>query len=65
MIVTGDATQVDLPAKQQSGLREAIRILGGVKGIGFLELSERDVIRHKLVRDIIDAYHKAGNNNQP
>jgi phosphate starvation-inducible PhoH-like protein len=59
MIVTGDATQVDLPSKQQSGLREAIRILEGVKGIGFLELSERDVIRHKLVRDIIDAYHKA------
>jgi phosphate starvation-inducible PhoH-like protein len=60
MIVTGDATQVDLPSKQQSGLREAIRILEGVKGIGFLELGERDVIRHKLVRDIIDAYHRAG-----
>lgn len=64
MIVTGDATQVDLPARQQSGLREAIRILGDVKGIGFLELSERDVIRHKLVRDIIDAYHKAGSDNR-
>jgi phosphate starvation-inducible PhoH-like protein len=61
MIVTGDATQVDLPPKLQSGLREAIRILDGVKGIGFLELGERDVIRHKLVRDIIDAYHRAGN----
>lgn len=60
MIVTGDATQVDLPAKQQSGLREAIRILKGVNGIGFLELSEKDVIRHKLVRDIIDAYHREG-----
>ncbi|HEX7015082.1 MAG TPA: PhoH family protein [Cyclobacteriaceae bacterium] len=65
MIVTGDATQVDLPAKQQSGLREAIRILGDVKGIGFLELNEKDVIRHKLVRDIIDAYHKAGTGNRP
>lgn len=64
MIVTGDATQVDLPARQQSGLREAIRILNGVKGIGFLQLSEKDVIRHKLVRDIIDAYHKASTNNQ-
>jgi phosphate starvation-inducible PhoH-like protein len=58
MIVTGDATQVDLPPKQQSGLREAIRILSEVKGIGFLELSEKDVIRHKLVRDIIDAYRR-------
>ncbi len=65
MIVTGDATQVDLPAKQQSGLREAIRILGDVKGIGFLELNEKDVIRHKLVRDIIDAYHKAGTGGRP
>src|SRR5690606_22323262 len=60
MIVTGDATQVDLPARQQSGLREAIRILNGVKGIGFLQLSEKDVIRHKLVRDIIDRYRREG-----
>lgn len=58
MIVTGDATQVDLPPKQRSGLQEAIRILKNVKGIGFLELSEKDVIRHKLVRNIIDAYHR-------
>lgn len=60
MIVTGDATQVDLPLKQQSGLKEAIRILDGVDGIGFLELNEKDVIRHKLVRDIIDAYRREG-----
>lgn len=60
MIVTGDATQVDLPLKQQSGLKEAIRILDGVEGIGFLELNEKDVIRHKLVRDIIDAYRREG-----
>jgi phosphate starvation-inducible protein PhoH and related proteins len=60
MIVTGDATQVDLPPKQRSGLQEAIRILRGVKGIGFLELSEKDVIRHKLVRNIIEAYHQKG-----
>lgn len=56
MIVTGDASQVDLPANQQSGLKEAIRILKGVKGIGFVELSDSDVVRHRLVRDIIDAY---------
>jgi phosphate starvation-inducible PhoH-like protein len=58
MIVTGDASQVDLPTKQSSGLKEAIRVLKGVKGIGFIELNEKDVIRHRLVRDIIEAYHR-------
>ena len=58
MIVTGDVSQVDLPRKQSSGLHEAVNILKGVKGIGVIELSEKDVIRHKLVRDIIDAYAK-------
>jgi phosphate starvation-inducible PhoH-like protein len=56
MIVTGDTSQVDLPKKQSSGLNEAISILKDVKGIGLIELNEKDVIRHKLVRDIIDAY---------
>lgn len=58
MIVTGDASQIDLPTKQSSGLKEAIRILQGVKGIGMLELNEKDVVRHRLVRDIIEAYNK-------
>ena len=58
MIVTGDSTQVDLPSRQQSGLSEAVRILKDVKGIGFVELTEKDVVRHRLVRDIIDAYGK-------
>jgi phosphate starvation-inducible PhoH-like protein len=58
MIVTGDASQIDLPSKQSSGLKEAIRILNGVKGIGMLELNEKDVVRHRLVRDIIEAYNK-------
>jgi phosphate starvation-inducible protein PhoH and related proteins len=61
MIVTGDASQVDLPSRQSSGLKEAIRILGNVKGIGIMELNEKDVVRHKLVRDIIEAYNKDGN----
>lgn len=58
MIITGDPTQVDLPSNQRSGLREAIRILKDVRGIGFVELSEKDVVRHRLVKDIIDAYSK-------
>ena len=59
MIVTGDASQIDLPGNQKSGLNEAIRILNGVKGIEMVELNEKDVVRHKLVRDIIEAYGKS------
>jgi phosphate starvation-inducible protein PhoH and related proteins len=58
MIVTGDTTQIDLPANQRSGLKEAARILSNVSGIGFVELNEKDVVRHKLVRDIIAAYNR-------
>jgi phosphate starvation-inducible PhoH-like protein len=58
MIVTGDASQVDLPSKQSSGLKEAIRIVKNVKGIGIVELNEKDVVRHRLVREIIEAYGK-------
>jgi phosphate starvation-inducible PhoH-like protein len=58
MIVTGDTSQIDLPFNQKSGLKEAVRILNQVKGIGFIELNERDVVRHKLVRDIIEAYQR-------
>lgn len=58
MIVTGDATQIDLPIKQRSGLEESIRILRDVKGIGMIELNEKDVVRHRLVKDIIEAYNK-------
>ena len=60
MIVTGDISQIDLPPNQKSGLREALRILWKVKAIGFVELSEKDVVRHRLVRDIIEAYNKEG-----
>jgi phosphate starvation-inducible protein PhoH and related proteins len=65
MIVTGDTSQIDLPRNQRSGLKEAIRILTDVKGIGFVELSEKDVVRHRLVRDIIDAYNKEANPDTP
>jgi phosphate starvation-inducible PhoH-like protein len=59
MIVTGDTSQIDLPPNQRSGLKEAVRILMEVSSIGFIELNERDVVRHRLVRDIIEAYGKA------
>jgi phosphate starvation-inducible protein PhoH and related proteins len=58
MIITGDTSQIDLPGRQRSGLKEAIRILRDVKGIGIVQLSEKDVVRHKLVRDIIEAYDR-------
>ncbi len=58
-IITGDKTQIDLPKNQKSGLVEALNILKNVKGIGFVELDGRDVVRHKLVKDILEAYEKA------
>ena len=58
VIITGDKTQIDLPSKVKSGLAEARRILGGIKGIEFVELDAADVVRHRLVRDIILAYEK-------
>ena len=58
-VVTGDITQVDLPYGKISGLHDAIRILKGVEGIGMVEFTEKDVVRHPLVRKIIQAYEKA------
>jgi phosphate starvation-inducible PhoH-like protein len=55
-IVTGDVTQIDLPKKQQSGLHTALRILTDIKGIEIVYLSGEDVVRHKLVRKILEAY---------
>lgn len=57
-IITGDPSQVDLPPKQQSGLREAMRILKDVKEIGFVHLTEEDVVRHPVVKKIILAYNE-------
>lgn len=56
MIVTGDMTQIDLPATQQSGLIHAMRTLKNVKGISFIEFNKKDIIRHKLVSRIVEAY---------
>jgi phosphate starvation-inducible PhoH-like protein len=57
-IVTGDLTQIDLPKKQASGLSRAAKILKGINGIEFAHLTYEDVVRHKLVKDIIKAYDK-------
>lgn len=58
VIITGDQTQVDLPNRQKSGLKEALHVLRDVKNIGIVTLSGKDVIRHKLVKSIIEAYEK-------
>ncbi|MFW5659576.1 MAG: PhoH family protein [Bacteroidota bacterium] len=58
IIVTGDATQIDLPSRRDSGLIEAERILKGLKGVGFVHLDASDVVRHPLVRRILGAYEK-------
>lgn len=58
MIVTGDRTQIDLPPSQKSGLVEAQRILQGIEGIAFIEMNKKDIIRHKLVTKIVEAYHR-------
>ena len=57
-IITGDPSQVDLPMKQKSGLKEAMRILKDVEEIGFVHLTEEDVVRHPVVRKIIQSYNK-------
>lgn len=57
-IITGDITQIDLPSKTTSGLVQAKEILRNIAGVGFVYLDKGDVVRHKLVKDIIDAYEK-------
>jgi phosphate starvation-inducible PhoH-like protein len=58
MIVTGDITQIDLAAGQKSGMVEAIETLRRIKGIGFAELNQKDIVRHRLVQNIVQAYKK-------
>ena len=62
-IVTGDISQIDLPRNQPSGLVQSIKLLKDIKGINFIHLDASDVVRHRLVRDIIHAYNK--NDNEP
>ena len=65
MIVTGDMTQIDLPASQQSGLIHAMRVLKNVKGISFIEFNKKDIIRHKLVSRIVEAYDELDKEKTP
>ena len=58
MIITGDLNQIDLPREQRSGLKEALKILEGVEGIGVVKLGQKDIVRHKLVTRIVNAYDK-------
>ena len=59
IVITGDVTQIDLPSDKTSGLKDAIRVLEGVKDIGICRLTSADVVRHALVQEIINAYEKA------
>ncbi len=62
-IVTGDTTQIDLPQRKNSGLLTALELLKDVEGIGIVHFDNRDVVRHKLVKDIINAYEKLNKND--
>ena len=64
MIITGDMTQIDLPKSQLSGLVEALRILKDVEGIGVVELGRKDIVRHKLVTRIVNAYERFDKENK-
>ena len=56
VVITGDVTQIDLPADKTSGLKEAMRVLKGVEDVAIMRLTESDVVRHALVQRIIKAY---------
>jgi phosphate starvation-inducible protein PhoH and related proteins len=62
-VVTGDITQIDLPAGRLSGLVDAVNVVGQVEGIAFVHFDERDVVRHKLVQAIVKAYEAHGQTN--
>ena len=58
MLITGDLTQIDLPQHSNSGLLHAQKVLNGVPGIGFVTMSKKDIVRHRLVTRIVEAYEK-------
>ena len=60
IIVTGDMTQIDLPVQQKSGLIDALDVLKGIDGIARIDFNQKDIVRHKLVQQIVMAYDKTG-----
>jgi len=60
-ILTGDTTQIDLPRRSDSGLLQAIKILGNIEGISIIRFDERDIVRHRLVKNIVKAYEESEN----
>jgi phosphate starvation-inducible PhoH-like protein len=60
-VITGDITQIDLPTGRTSGLIEALKVVGNIEGISFIHFDERDVVRHKLVQQIVKAYDAYSN----
>ena len=65
VVVTGDVTQIDLPDKVRSGLIDALHVLRDVEGIAQVRLTEKDVVRHRLVQQIVKAYEKAAEEKAP
>jgi len=63
-ILTGDTTQIDLPRRGDSGLLQAIKILGDIEGVSVIRFDENDIVRHKLVREIVRAYHNSENGKE-
>ena len=64
-VITGDVTQIDLPTGRQSGLVEAVKVVSGIEGIAFVHFDDRDVVRHKLVQQIVRAYESFSNGSRP
>ena len=62
-VITGDVTQIDLPTGRMSGLVEAMKVVSAIEGISFIHFDERDVVRHKLVQQIVRAYEAFSNGN--
>ena len=62
-VITGDVTQIDLPQGRTSGLVEAMKVVSAIDGISFIHFDDRDVVRHKLVQQIVKAYEKFSNGN--
>lgn len=65
MVLTGDVTQIDLPKITESGLEKCAAILGSIDGIGIVRLNNRDVVRNRLVKDIVKAFEKAEADKKP